>query len=73
MNELEEFKNMAMNARARAKRNYERNRAEILEKKKVAYRLAHPDPAPRGRPPLSKNLCDAASKTDSPPIIFFSV
>lgn len=65
MDELETYKAMVVNARNRARRNYDLKREEILAKRKADYKLLHPEPRRRGRPPLAKNLCPAASKTDS--------
>jgi hypothetical protein len=62
--ELAFYKSIVQNARERAHQNYLLKREEILAKRKQEYKLKHPEPRRRGRPPLAKNLCDAVPKTD---------
>lgn len=62
--ELAFYKSIVQKSRDRAHRNYQLNREEILAKRQVEYKLKHPEPRRRGRPPLAKNLCDAVPKTD---------
>lgn len=64
--EMEKFKAMAMNARERAKRNYEAKKEDILQRRKEKYRASHPNPRPRGRPISSKPKEEEEAEVASP-------